>query len=366
MDKATGEAVLDKNGNTITNTVEFTPEKPDGEVVVPFTFDASVLKGQKIVVFEDVYYGGIEVFNHHDINDVDQTTTIPGGSTQAKDTKTYTNMALAEPQTTIYDFVLFKGLIADGRTYEATGVLMDKATGEPLLDKDGKKITNTVKFTPEKESGYVTVPFTFDSSLLKGKQVVVFEDVYWDKKEVFIHHDITDIPQTVVFPDVKTTATMKNAGKQVTAGDEVTVVDEVAISNIIKGEEFIVKGKLMNKSTGKPFTVGGKELTAEKSFTAEDTNALITTEFTFSTKGIDKIDLVVFEELYVVREINGVKTEVLVGDHSDLADKNQTVSIITVPKTGDTSPVLPIAGVCMAALLGIGVVMYKKKKRREE
>jgi len=366
MDKATGEAVLDKNGNEITNTVTFVPEKADGEVVVPFDFDASILKGQKIVVFENVRYGGKDVFIHHELNDVDQTTTIPGGSTQAKDTKTYTNMALAEPQTTIFDFILYEGLIADGREYEATGVLMDQETGNPLLDKNGKEITNTVTFKPEKESGYITVPFTFDSSLLKGKTIVVFEDVYWDKKAVFIHHDITDKPQTVVFPSVLTSATLKNGGKTVTAGDEVTVVDEVLINNILKDEEYIVKGKLMNKSTGKPFTVGGKELTAEKSFKAEDTKTVITTEFTFSTKGIDKIDLVVFEELYVVREINGKKTEVLVADHADLNDKNQTVNIITVPKTGDTSPVLPIAGVCMAALLGIGVVMYKKKKRREE
>ena len=366
MDKATGEAVLDKNGNEITNTVTFVPEKADGEVVVPFDFDASILKGQKIVVFENVRYGGKDVFIHHELNDVDQTTTIPGGSTQAKDTKTYTNMALAEPQTTIFDFILYEGLIADGREYEATGVLMDQETGNPLLDKNGKQITNTVTFKPEKESGYITVPFTFDSSLLKGKTIVVFEDVYWDKKAVFIHHDITDKPQTVVFPEVLTTATLKNGGKTVTAGDEVTVVDEVLINNILKDEEYIVKGKLMNKSTGKPFTVGGKELTAEKSFKAEDTKTVITTEFTFSTKGIDKIDLVVFEELYVVREINGKKTEVLVADHADLNDKNQTVNIITVPKTGDTSPVLPIAGICMAALLGIGVVMYKKKKRREE
>ena len=366
MDKATGEAVLDKNGNEITNTVTFVPEKADGEVVVPFDFDASILKGQKIVVFENVGYGGKDVFIHHELNDVDQTTTIPGGSTQAKDTKTYTNMALAEPQTTIFDFILYEGLIADGREYEATGVLMDQKTGNPLLDKNGKEITNTVTFKPEKESGYITVPFTFDSSLLKGKTIVVFEDVYWDKKAVFIHHDITDKPQTVVFPEVLTTATLKNGGKTVTAGDEVTVVDEVLINNILKDEEYIVKGKLMNKSTGKPFTVGGKELTAEKSFKAEDSKTVITTEFTFSTKGIDKIDLVVFEELYVVREINGKKTEVLVSNHADLNDKNQTVNIITVPKTGDTSPVLPIAGVCMAALLGIGVVMYKKKKRREE
>ena len=365
MDKATGEAVKGKDGRDITNTVTFIPETPDGEVVVPFSFDSSLLEGQKIVVFEDVTYGGKEVFIHHDLDYANQMTSIPKGHTEAKDVKTFTGMALAEEETTIYDFVFYEGLITDGREYEVKGVLMDRDTEKPLLGADCKEITNTVKFVPETEKGYITVPFSFDSSLLRGKTAVVFEDVIYDGKTVFMHHDITDRKQTVVFPEVVTTATIKNAGKTVTAGDDVTIVDEVEVTNILAGEEYIVKGRLMDRSTGKPFMIDGKELTAEKSFKAEVEKMTVTTEFAFSTKGIDKISLVVYEELYVVREINGERKEVKVASHCNLADEKQTVNLITVPKTGDSVPLIPIAGTGAGALIGMGIVIGKKKKRKE-
>jgi hypothetical protein len=238
---------------------------------------------------------------------------------------------------------------------------MDKETGKPLTGKDGKEITNTVTFKPEAESGYVVVPFEFDASLLKGKAVIVFENVRYEGKDVFIHADITDKEQTIIYPEVKTTATMKNAGKQVMSGDDVTVVDEVAVTNILPEEEYIVKGVLINKSTGKPFTVKGKEIREEKTFTADGDEALIEMEFGFDTAGIDNIDLVVYEELYVIREIDGKKTEVKVGEHADINDKNQTVSIITVPKTGDGIPVIPIAAAGLLALTGIILILRKKK-----
>lgn len=366
-DQATGKPLLDADGNEITNTVKFVPESENGEVVVPFTFDASILKGQSITCFEDIYVGDKLCFMHHSLHDAAQTTKIPGGHTDADDAKTQIGMGLAEPKATVYDYVFYNNLIADGREYTAVGTLMDKATNKPLLDKDGKEITNTVTFKPEKEDGYVVVPFEFDASLLKGKQIVVFEKIRWNDRDVFIHAEITSRPQTIYYPDVVTTATMKNAGKKVTAGDSVTVVDEVAITNILPNEKYVVKGVLMNKRTNKPFTVGGKELRQEKTFTADDEKALITVEFNFSTKGIDKIDLVVFEELYVIREIDGKTVEVKVGEHADLTDKNQTVSIITVPNTGDTSPVLPIAGAGMVAMAGaVAIMFYKKKKRTEK
>ena len=112
------------------------------------------------------------------------------------------------------------------------------------------------------------------------------------------------------------------------------------------------------------FMIDGKELTAEKSFNAEEEKMTVTTEFAFSTKGIDKISLVVYEELYVVREINGERKEVKVASHCNLADEKQTVNLITVPKTGDSVPLLPIAGTGAGALIGMGIVIGKKKKRK--
>ena len=76
MNQETGEKFLDKDGNEITGYAEFTAEKADGSVDVTFTFDSSLLAGNTIVVFENLYENGIKVIGHADINDVNQTVEI--------------------------------------------------------------------------------------------------------------------------------------------------------------------------------------------------------------------------------------------------------------------------------------------------
>lgn len=55
MNKETGEALL-KDGKPVTAQAEFKAEKAGGSVEVTFTFDASALAGQDVVVFEKLYY----------------------------------------------------------------------------------------------------------------------------------------------------------------------------------------------------------------------------------------------------------------------------------------------------------------------
>ena len=68
--------VTDENGDVVTASVTFVAEKENGEIEVPFTFDASKYAGKKIVVFEDVLYKDITIGTHADINDKEQTIVI--------------------------------------------------------------------------------------------------------------------------------------------------------------------------------------------------------------------------------------------------------------------------------------------------
>ena len=45
----------------------FTPERSDGDVDVTFSFDSSKLSSKELVVFEKLYYEGVEVTTHKDI-----------------------------------------------------------------------------------------------------------------------------------------------------------------------------------------------------------------------------------------------------------------------------------------------------------
>lgn len=76
MNKATNKPFT-VDGKEITSEVSFVPEKPNGEVKVSFTFDASGIKeNTEIVVFETLYLDGTELAAHADIEDEGQTVTI--------------------------------------------------------------------------------------------------------------------------------------------------------------------------------------------------------------------------------------------------------------------------------------------------
>lgn len=76
MDKSTGKEFL-VDGEKVTSEVTFTPENPDGEVTVSFTFDGSVItEDTDIVVFETLCRDDVEIAVHTDIEDENQTVTI--------------------------------------------------------------------------------------------------------------------------------------------------------------------------------------------------------------------------------------------------------------------------------------------------
>lgn len=76
MDKSTNEP-FKVDGKEITSEVTFIPEKSNGEITVPFTFDASgITEETELVVFETLYCDGVEIAVHADISDENQTVTL--------------------------------------------------------------------------------------------------------------------------------------------------------------------------------------------------------------------------------------------------------------------------------------------------
>ena len=197
MDKATNHPLLVDDAK-VTAEVEFTPEAADGTVELTYTLDASALTGTTIVVFETLYSDGVEIAAHTDINDEAQTVEItePEKPTLGT-TATVNGQHTADPtgEITIVDTVTYNGLIP-GKTYTISGVLMDKATGEPLL-VDGAEVTAEVEFTPEAADGTVELTYTLDASTLAGTTIVVFETLYSDGVEIAAHADINDEAQTI-------------------------------------------------------------------------------------------------------------------------------------------------------------------------
>ena len=316
MDKKTGEAIL-IDGEEITASTTFVAEKSEGSVDVIFTFDASILAPKTVVAFEHMEYEGIEIAVHEDIDDEDQTVYIPKIHTTAVGEDTQDHIEKAKNEAVIVDTVSYEGLEV-GREYTVTGKLMDKETGEPIL-VNGEEVTAGETFTAETEDGSIDITFTFDSSALAGKSLVAFETLYTEEKEVAVHTDIEDEGQTVRIPEIHTTATDKVTGDHDgVVAKETTVLDEVFYTNLIPGKEYTVSGKLMVKETGEPLTVDGKEVTAEKTFVAEEADGSIILEFTFDSSALAGKKIVAFEDI----TYEGIS----IGSHEDLTDEDQTIS----------------------------------------
>ena len=188
--------------------------------------------------------------------------------------------------------------LVPNKEYTLKGVVMDKATNQPMII-NGRKIAVEKVFVPETPSGKITVRFRIHATEIKRQtDLVVFETLYDEGQEIAVHCDINDKGQTVTvkIPQIKTTA-MSDGQKDITAEKEITVIDTVEYANLIVGKEYKVSGVLMDRKTGRPLTENGKNIISETVFTAEKENGEITVKFVFDGSVItEDTEVVVFEK----------------------------------------------------------------------
>lgn len=496
MVKETGEALLDADGNPVTASTTFTPEKPKGSVDVVFEFDADLLAGKKLVAFEKLYRNQIEVTVHEDIDDEDQTTTVvpPQIGTTATDTADGDKHMAADPESSITDEIQYKNLVP-GDEYQVAGILMDKATGLPLLSGEGasaisaedlQKFADDLKaacgldsgdvsaieidgkafgdghevklvagkyewsddngsgqylektddgwklvefsdsadmsnskeigtytddqvkltkdtpvlplnpdyeaiakvmqenpdivsclsiqkktFTPEEQSGTVSMDFPINSIYNEDTETVVFEFLFKGSELIANESDIQNEGQTVeiVTPKLSTTATDKTDGDHtLLPSREATVVDHVEYTDLIPGKEYTIEGVLMDKATGTELIVGDGKVTAVATFVPNKANGSVDLEFTFDASELGGKDLVAFEVAY--------KDGIQIADHQDIDDEGQTVTVsepddntFDTPggdgysKTGvDMTLIYALIAALVALAGGAGAYAYRHRK----
>lgn len=364
MHRSTGTEIL-HNNKAVTNQVEFTSSSTgSGTVEVPFTFNAKDIQlkgqslnlaGQDIVVFEKLFKPGdtTVIARHEDRNDTEQIIHFPKGHTNARDAETLTQNSNAGKKVTIKDVVTYENLIP-GHTYSITGTAYRQDTGKPLTD-NGKVVSNTISFTPTSANGSVVVPVTFDASLLAGKTIVMFEDCKYNGYSVFVHADIHDKQQSIYVPELHTVAVNKKDGSNQLGVGNCKISDKVSYKNLIVGQEYTIEGVLMDKSTGKPITIDGKQVTGSATFTAEQETGYQVVDFKVDTSKISAKHIVVFETLYT-------GNHKVVGSHKDINDTDQTVTVVPTIPTG-SFPIVPVAIAAGAVVLGAGLYFIFRKKK---
>ena len=326
MDAETGEAIQ-IDGKPVTSEKTFTAKKSSGTVEVSFTFDASSLSGKTTVVFEELYQEDKQLAVHADLSDEDQQISFPEIGTQAIDSETGEHMANADDKVKLIDTIQYKGLVPNLK-YTATGTLMDAKTGEPVLIND-KQVTAKTTFTPETSSGTVDVVFEFDGSSLAGKTTVVFESVTQDKKEIAVHADLEDEGQQIFFPEIATQANCPDTNTQMAVPKKELIIMDTVSYHLIPNKEYKLTGTLMDKESGEPLQIDGKEVTSELTFTPEDAEGTVELSFILDATALAGKTIVAFESVsYQDKEV---------AFHTQIDDAPQTIyfpEIKTTAKDG--------------------------------
>lgn len=208
------------------------------------------------------------------------------------------------------------------------------------MDKDGNFIIATTAFTPDKLSGSIDVVFEFDGRVLAGKEIVVFEYLYYnedDEAALATHEDLEDAAQTVAFmnPTIKTSAANASTGKKTFSPyEKAELVDTVTYEGLIPGHEYTLVGTLVEKvKSGEKWVEGKpvmdkdkKPLTATATFTPEKAEGTTTVSFVFGARSVAGKTLVVYEEL--------LYNNMSVTTHADITDENQTVTVDRIHYSG--------------------------------
>ena len=371
-----GEVACDPEGNAYEKEVTFTAGVDGvytirdnglscyGYIDVVFeNVNISYLSGYttKLVTFEEMERtsDGKVVFRHQDLEDELQTKYIPSIGTTLVDKDTQAHIVIYDKEAVLTDTISYERLSL-GTTYTVSGILMDKATGEPYLNEDGETVVATGTFTPTEDnsevetvitaialdgteytetlcSGTTSIDFKLDTTNITKKTVLVaFETVTAGSKNepsedeegttttttytVAEHKDINDVAQTVTIPSMGTQLTDKQTGTHIVSyGESVTITDYVYYEGLDTTKEYTIVGKLMNVGTGE-FLATSEPV----KFTPESADGYVVVDFVVDTREW-KGKTVAYEYLYI-----GDK---LVGTHTKRDDPWQT---IYSPEVGTT------------------------------
>ena len=325
-------------------------------MTVNITVDTTALKGHQLVIGEVISKDDTTVVAHEDMSDTDQTVSVdvPNIRTNAKSKATDTQTMESSVSAVIVDRVTYSGLTV-GKEYTVTATPYNKQTGKPI------NVTPvTVKFTPTKANGYVDVEVPVDTTKLVGQSIVMFESLKQNGIEIAVHNDINDADQTVTVMSIRTLATAEDkSSKMLDKKTACKVVDKISYTGLTVGETYVISGQLVDKNNAESVMA-----TSSVEFKPTTADGIIEMTFTLDTTHLASKSLVAFET------ITQKSNSVISGEHKDINDLDQTVTVVDdvvpppeYPQTGD--PGNGTFNLCMAFFMffiAIAIIGFKKRK----
>lgn len=318
--QSTGESVMGPDGSAAFASAELIPQQSSGKVELGIDLDTSGLAGESIVMHIELVADDGTVVTPNGADVAEQTLDVePIIIATALDAADRDNYIMGS-DANVLECISYDGL-KPGRTYTASSTLNDKATGNALRDAQGKVIAACVEFAPDSAEGSIDMELPVDTSGIAGHDIVAFDKLVDENGTVIANHqDLDDEMQTVKTVKLSSNAIDKTDGDKIfdANADSVTITDTVSYANLVPGEQYELKGVLMDKETGSVLSADGTPIYAVVPFVPQEVSGSTDVEYSFDASAQSSQVLVAFETL----EHEGN----VVAQHTDLEDVAQTVT----------------------------------------
>lgn len=392
--------LLDKDGKEYVSTVQVELEEGSHNVDVPFTINPYEHQGKTITVFEEIYQlfedendeiQRRKIGEHKDYKDKNQTFKI-------LKPKFKTKVLVGNDQNVVdlgglkvfKDLIIFEN-VAPGR-YLVKGLLANRQTKELVLDQNGKpyEATLEVEYKGLANGEWEVVFKDFNPDLHRGLEVTVLEDVYRyednpktqedrEKPNFYgSHRDFEDDNQAfkVSDPKMKTKATISGE-KAIIANGVQRFKDVISHWNYATHSngtneplEYEFETKLYSHTLNGFIQENGQDKVFRTRVTLTQRDGEVVVEYEIDTDLYQGHDITLFESAYrIEKDKDGKEVKVLVDQHHDKEDKDQTFRILPKPvkiQTGDTSDIqtnLMVFILAILTLMGYGVYFSRKENK---
>lgn len=361
VDKETGEAIKDADGNDVKTEQFLIPGANSGTESISVTFSQPEdLAGVTAVVFEEIRKGTVYGL-HNDINDAAQTVSfIDMIDTYAVNAETFAKEIPADPGQSIYEAVKLAGL-RDDTQYKLEGAAYwfdEEGNAVSVVDGSGEPVTVTIDNPGTEE---VMIFEDIDASDLGGRDIVVYQTLYGRKNGsddwavAFEHYEADDEDQTVHVPKIDTTMVAENGIHNTDTGMDfgsIRLTDRVDYENLTPGREYRMTGTLHIRDDAE--VEGGYEavdmgeaesIVSEARFTPDAEDGSVEIVFAYDMRALEGKVVVAFEECYTDAQVQipdawtgffrGARagSARLVAHHDDIADIPQSVGLATITST---------------------------------
>ena len=362
---------LDDAKYSVVNTIDGTVTALDGVYVSPIKINQGTVKlsvGNKILVSEEPIRGDLK-FIKNDKHTGKPMAGIPFQITSVTTGESHIIVTDKNGVASTSNDQVFHSINTNGND-NFNGQVILEPTGVWFVGNDGDGKVN---------DGVGALPY--DTYKVKELSCKANEDYYLSEEfqisitedeVVYEYGEIINVHKPEIGTEVFDLIDMD---KSIVIGGTVSVIDKVSYEYLEIGKTYVLKGIIINKTTGEEVVSGDKIVVSEVEFTPETENGIIEVPFEFELVCCKGDKLVVYEFLYEK------ETGEQVASHEDIECENQTLTIEThgvkneiikpevdmvveSPKTGDGFNLAGVVIIMMVAVAGLCSMIIIKRKDR--